>query len=182
MDPLAPDMRTPAASDGSTPPRPASLPGKAVVQPLVIPEDQWKQKLSADEFYILRQKGTERSFTGKYWKTKPAAEQAKDPSIYACGGCGLELFKADSKFDSGCGWPSFDRMLQQGVIKEIEDRSHGMVRTEVVCARCGGHLGHLFDDGPTDTGLRYCINSASIDKKEPTPEAKPESKPEPKTP
>jgi peptide-methionine (R)-S-oxide reductase len=187
MDPLAPDMRA-SSADGAAPARPASLPGKADVKPVNISEEEWKKKLSAEEFYILRQKGTERSFTGKYWKTKPAIEQAKDQSIYACGGCGLELFKANSKFDSGCGWPSFDRMLQQGVIKEIEDRSHGMIRTEVVCARCNGHLGHLFDDGPTDTGLRYCINSASIDKKdpaaEPKPEAKSESKPadQPKTP
>ncbi len=144
------------------PRRPATIEGVAEVKPLEMTEEQWKAKLSKDEYYVLRQRGTERAFTGEYWRTKPAAEQAKDMAVYKCRACGLELFRGDSKFDSGCGWPSFDRMIKRGTVKEVLDTSHGMVRTEVVCERCSGHLGHLFDDGPTETGLRYCINSVSI--------------------
>lgn len=124
--------------------------------PKTMTEAQWRQRLTAEQFRILREKGTERAFTGKYWDTK-------QPGVYKCAGCGTVLFKSDAKFDSGCGWPSFDRMIADGVIEEHVDRSHGMVRKEVVCAKCGGHLGHVFDDGPTATGLRYCINSESIE-------------------
>jgi peptide-methionine (R)-S-oxide reductase len=142
--------------------RPTTLPGEVKVEKMNKSDAEWERLLNDEEFYILRNKGTERAFTGKYWKTKSRAEQQQDKSVYHCRGCGQELFRADSKFDSGCGWPSFDRMLQSGVIKEITDTTNGWVRTEVVCARCEGHLGHLFSDGPTETGLRYCINSASI--------------------
>lgn len=119
-------------------------------------EAQWRQKLTPEQYAVLREKGTERAFTGKYWNTK-------SPGVYTCAGCGVVLFESGSKFDSGCGWPSFDKMAAAGVIHEHKDTTHGMVRTEVTCARCGGHLGHVFDDGPTSTGLRYCINSASIE-------------------
>ncbi len=117
--------------------------------------DYWKDKLEADEYYVLREKGTERAFTGEYWNFEEAGS-------YRCRGCGELLFEADTKFDAGCGWPSFDRPAAQGAIEEARDTSHGMIRTEVMCKNCGGHLGHVFPDGPTETGLRYCINSLSI--------------------
>ena len=115
----------------------------------------WKDKLSSDEFHVLREKGTERAFTGEYW-------DCDDAGIYRCRACGEPLFESDKKFDAGCGWPSFDRPMENTALEEIRDTSHGMIRTEVTCRKCGGHLGHVFPDGPTDTGLRYCINSLSI--------------------
>ena len=115
----------------------------------------WRQTLSADEYYVLREKGTERAFTGQYW-------DVFDEGTYHCRGCGEALFQSDAKFDAGCGWPSFDRPASDGVVAQQHDFSHGMTRTEVLCQKCGGHLGHVFPDGPTDTGLRYCINSLSI--------------------
>ncbi|HCJ39370.1 MAG TPA: peptide-methionine (R)-S-oxide reductase [Halieaceae bacterium] len=118
----------------------------------------WRGKLTPDEYHVLRQKGTERAFTGEYWNT---AERG----VYTCRGCGEVLFESESKFDAGCGWPSFDKPAAPNVIDEERDASHGMLRTEVLCQACGGHLGHVFPDGPTDTGLRYCINSLSIDLK-----------------
>lgn len=130
--------------------------GVGSMEKVVRSEEEWRRMLTPEQYYVLRQKGTERAFTGKYWNSKT-------PGEYRCAGCGEVLFKSDSKFDSGCGWPSFDRAIADGKIEEHEDRSHGMIRTEVVCARCGGHLGHLFDDGPTETGMRYCINSAAIE-------------------
>ena len=115
----------------------------------------WQEKLTKDEFHVLREKGTERAFTGEYWN-------CDDAGIYRCRGCGEPLFESDKKFDAGCGWPSFDRPVEEEVLTEIRDTSHGMIRTEVTCRRCGGHLGHIFPDGPTETGRRYCINSLSI--------------------
>jgi len=117
--------------------------------------EYWKNKLTQEQYYILREKGTERPFTGNFLYNK-------DKGIYVCAGCGNELFSSDSKFDSHCGWPSFDREIQQGKIIYQKDYSHGMIRTEILCANCGGHLGHVFDDGPTETGKRYCLNSIAL--------------------
>lgn len=121
-----------------------------------LSEAEWREKLTADEYRVLREKGTERPFSGLY-------NTHYQEGIYTCKGCGAELFTHTSKFDSGCGWPSFDRAIAKGVIKEVLDKSHGMFRTEIVCNNCDGHLGHVFNDGPTATGLRYCVNSVSID-------------------
>jgi methionine-R-sulfoxide reductase len=119
-------------------------------------DEEWRKILTPEQYYVLRQKGTERPFTGKFYLHK-------EKGIYVCAACGNELFTSDMKFDSHCGWPSFDREIAGGKIKTQLDLSHGMVRTEIMCARCGGHLGHLFDDGPTSTGMRYCVNSISLD-------------------
>ncbi len=116
---------------------------------------EWREALTPEEYRVLRQQGTESQFTGKYWNLK-------DDGTYTCAACGQELFGSDTKFDSGCGWPSFYDALKSGHVETRTDRSHGMERTEVVCSRCGGHLGHVFEDGPAPTGLRYCINSASL--------------------
>ncbi len=120
-------------------------------------EEQWRERLSPEQYEILRGKGTERAFTGKYWNHK-------GDGTYVCAGCGQELFRSDEKFESGTGWPSFWQPLEDAVAT-TEDRSFFMTRTEVHCRRCGGHLGHLFDDGPAPTGMRYCINSAALDLK-----------------
>lgn len=118
-------------------------------------EAGWRAVLTPEQYKILREKGTERPGSGKFLFHK-------EKGIYTCGGCCLELFTSDMKFDSHCGWPSFDREIEGGRIKKIPDYSYGMIRTEIVCSRCGGHLGHIFDDGPTETGLRYCVNSLSL--------------------
>jgi peptide-methionine (R)-S-oxide reductase len=119
-------------------------------------KEDWKKKLSDEQYHVLREKGTERPFTGKFLNHK-------EDGTYTCAGCGTELFDADTKFESGCGWPSFYDVKDNQNVKEIRDTSHGMIRTEVICANCNGHLGHVFEDGPQDkTGLRYCINSVSL--------------------
>lgn len=118
-------------------------------------EEEWKTQLSPDQYYVLRQKGTEDPYSGKLLLNK-------EKGVYKCAGCGNELFTDDMKFDSHCGWPSFDKEIAGGKIKTLEDNTHGMKRIEIQCAKCGGHLGHLFDDGPTKTGMRYCVNSLSL--------------------
>jgi peptide-methionine (R)-S-oxide reductase len=120
-----------------------------------IDDSVWREKLTPEEFHVCREKGTERPFTGEYW-------DCKDHGVYHCRCCGESLFLSDSKYDSGCGWPSFFKPLDSEVILEDHDTSQGMMRTEVMCKGCGAHLGHVFDDGPEPTGLRYCINSVSI--------------------
>ena len=119
------------------------------------PDEYWKKKLTPEQYNVLREKGTEAPFTGKFYKNF-------ESGMYECAACGNPLFSSDTKFDSDCGWPSFDKELRSENIELVEDTSHGMIRTEVLCKNCGGHLGHLFDDGPTKTGQRFCINSISL--------------------
>jgi peptide-methionine (R)-S-oxide reductase len=123
---------------------------------VVKTDAEWKKELTEEEYYILRQKGTERAFTGDLWNNKKTG-------VYVCAACQNEVFSSDTKFESGSGWPSFFKPVSKANVVITEDRSLGMVREEVLCGRCGGHLGHVFPDGPEPTGLRYCINSAALD-------------------
>jgi peptide-methionine (R)-S-oxide reductase len=123
---------------------------------MVKTDDEWRKILTPQQFHVLREKGTERAFTGEYYASH-------DRAMYVCAACGNELFASDAKFDSGSGWPSFTAPADEACVATQSDESHGMARTEVMCSRCGGHLGHVFPDGPREAGgLRYCINSASI--------------------
>ena len=118
-------------------------------------EQEWREELTPEQYRVLREKGTEAPFSGEY-------DHVFEPGTYRCAGCGAELFASDAKYDSGCGWPAFSAPAGEEAVEEESDRSFGMVRTEVLCASCGGHLGHVFPDGPNPTGLRYCINSAAL--------------------
>ena len=122
---------------------------------VVKTEAEWRASLDDEQYRVLRQKGTEAPFTGEY-------DHVFEPGTYRCAGCGAELFDSDAKYDSGCGWPAFSAPADDAAVEEETDTSYGMVRTEVLCASCGGHLGHVFPDGPHPTGLRYCINSAAL--------------------
>lgn len=134
---------------------PASNAGKAKVVKVMKTEDEWRKELTPEQFYVLRQKGTERAFTGAY-------HDHKGKGVYVCAACGQELFSSQNKFDSGTGWPSFWTPMAKANVTTEKDHTLGMERTEALCSRCGGHLGHVFDDGPEPTGLRYCINSVSL--------------------
>ena len=129
--------------------------GNNMNEKVIKSNEDWKKELSQEQYHILREKGTERAFTGKYW-------DHHEIGTYICAACGTELFESDTKFDSGCGWPSYFEPIDKNRIIYKEDKSFGMIRTEVMCAKCDGHLGHVFDDGPPPTGLRYCINSGSL--------------------
>src|SRR5919201_578246 len=140
---------------GSTPPRRSLGHEEEAMPKIQKSEEQWRAELSPAQYRILREKGTEAPFSGEY-------DYTFEPGTYRCAGCGAELFASEAKYDSGCGWPAFYEPAAADTVDEEIDVSHGMVRTEVLCANCGGHLGHVFPDGPAPTGQRYCINSAAL--------------------
>ena len=133
-----------------------SIPDTIAMENKIIKSDEeWQNELDPEQFRVLRQQGTERAFTGQYW-------DHHENGTYVCAGCGTPLFASNTKFDSGTGWPSFFAPISENSIEEKRDTTYGMIRTEVHCAKCGGHMGHLFDDGPKPTGMRYCVNSISL--------------------
>lgn len=142
-------------SNNSSTPQPTDSRTNTMKFPVQKTDAEWRQILTREQYHVLRQAGTEMPFTGKYWDTH-------EPGVYRCAACGEVLFRSDDKFDSHCGWPSFSDLADRKKVILRDDYSLGMHRTEVLCAHCGGHLGHVFDDGPQPTGLRYCINSASL--------------------
>ena len=152
----APSRPSSARQDTREPEHPDRWSDPPIGDRVSLSDDAWRERLSREEFRVLRQQGTERAFTGTW-------HDHHGEGIYRCAGCGAPLFDADHKFESGTGWPSFYQPIADGRVDREVDRTHGMIRNEVHCARCGGHLGHVFDDGPDPTGLRYCINSVSLD-------------------
>jgi peptide-methionine (R)-S-oxide reductase len=150
-----------AATEGSAAPAApaaarADAPPPPIGERLTLTEAQWRARLTPEQYHVLREQGTERAFTGTYWNNH-------EPGTYVCSACGAPLFASETKFDSGTGWPSFYQPIESGRVAETRDETLGMARTEVHCARCGGHLGHVFEDGPRPTGLRYCIDSVSLE-------------------